>query len=149
MDMIPIEERQDCIDIFALLDKNGNNTIDIKELGAGLRTLGLNPSLSEIKSMMQRFDNDGTNTLAFDEFIKVYINCLSYKSKREDEIKEQFRRMDKNGDGKLSCEELKELLMEGDEAFSEEELRMVFEEFDRNNDGNIDISELLEALIGE
>ncbi|OMJ89547.1 hypothetical protein SteCoe_8247 [Stentor coeruleus] len=146
--MIPIEERQDCIDIFGLLDNNRNNTIDIKELGTGLRTLGLNPSMSEIKSMMEKFDNDRTNTLTFDEFIELYINSLSNKSKREEEIREQFRKMDKNGDGKLSCEELKELLMEGNEAFSDEELKMVFEEFDKNNDGNIDISELLEALIG-
>ncbi|OMJ66719.1 hypothetical protein SteCoe_36351 [Stentor coeruleus] len=98
--------------------------------------------------MMQKFDNDGTNSLTFDEFIEVYTKCLSYKSKREEEIREQFKIMDKNGDGKLSCEELKELLMEGDEAFSDTELRMVFEEFDKNNDGIVDISELLEALIG-
>ncbi|OMJ91840.1 hypothetical protein SteCoe_5512 [Stentor coeruleus] len=149
MEILPSEERQDCIDIFAFLDKNENNTIDLAELGTGLRGLGLNPSLGDVKKLMTKYDKDGTDNLVFEEFVGVYMQMLSSKGKDEEEIREQFRELDKNKDGKLSCEELRRMLVQGEEAFSEEEIKMVFDEFDKNCDGMIDIDEFLEALLGK
>lgn len=149
MEILPTEERQDCIDIFAFLDKNENDTIDLGELGTGLRGLGLNPSLGDVKKLMTKYDKDETGTLIFEEFVGVYMQMLSSKGKDEEEIRKQFSGLDKNKDGKLSCEELRKMLVEGEESFSEEEIKMVFDEFDKNCDGVIDIEEFLEALLGK
>ena len=137
------EELEECRDIFGLLDTNDNGSIDISELGTGLRALGLNPSLSDIRSLMDKHDKDANSTLSFNEFIGIFQECASSKAQRDQELREQFLRLDRNGDGKLSVEELRMLLLQGDEAFSEAELEMVFTEFDVNHDGFIELSEFM------
>ena len=44
---------------FSLFDKNGDGTINPKELVAVMRTLGLNPSEQEILEIMAEVDIDG------------------------------------------------------------------------------------------
>ena len=147
MQVLSAEEQDDCRDIFCFLDTNNDESIDKGELATGLRALGLNPSLAEIRDLMARFDEDHTVTLSLSEFIGVYRECLSQKEKKEKELRDQFKNLDKNNDGKLELNELRELLIQGGEAFSDEEIDMVFQEFDVNRDGFINISEFLEALI--
>lgn len=147
MELLPSEERDDCMDVFGLLDSNRNNYIDLNELGPGLRALGLNPSMAEIKSLMMKFDKDENSQLTLEEFAGVYKDCLSSKGEKEKELREQFEKLDRNHDGQLSVNELRELLIQGDEAFIEEEIQMTFAEFDLNQDGFIEINEFLSALL--
>jgi len=59
----------------------------------------------------------------------------------DDEVRKIFSKFDKNGDGKISRSELKEMLSTlGSETTSEEVKRMM-EELDQNGDGFIDLKE--------
>lgn len=46
---------------FSLFDKDGDETITNKELGTVMRSLGQNPSESELQEMIQEVDVDGKN----------------------------------------------------------------------------------------
>jgi len=45
------------MEIFNLFDKNHDGSIDIKELGDGMRALGANPTDAEIRAMMKEADS--------------------------------------------------------------------------------------------
>ncbi|MED6209342.1 hypothetical protein PIB30_053702 [Stylosanthes scabra] len=59
----------------------------------------------------------------------------------DDEVRKIFNKFDKNGDGKISCSELKEMLLALGSKTSSDEVRRMMEEIDQNGDGYIDIKE--------
>jgi Ca2+-binding EF-hand superfamily protein len=46
-------------ELFKVFDKNGDNSISTKELGAAMRFLGLRPSNKEIADTMKLLDSNG------------------------------------------------------------------------------------------
>src|SRR2546423_14032290 len=50
---------------FALFDKNGDGQITTKELGTVMRSLGQNPSESELQDMINEVDADNNGTIDF------------------------------------------------------------------------------------
>ncbi|KAL6286788.1 hypothetical protein ACE6H2_011178 [Prunus campanulata] len=60
-----------------------------------------------------------------------------------------FNKFDKNGDGKISCDELRGVFGElGSDTSSLEEVSSIMAEFDRDGDGHIDILEFAELMNG-
>ena len=58
---------------FSLFDKDGDETITTKELGTVMRSLGQNPTESELQEMIQEVDVDGKITRFFMVFSGVVI----------------------------------------------------------------------------
>ncbi len=48
-----------------MFDKDGNGTINTKELGVAMRTLGLNPTEDELLNIINEFDVDGNGKIDF------------------------------------------------------------------------------------
>ncbi len=46
---------------FLLFDKNGDGNITTKELGSVMRSLGMNPTESELNDMVMEVDQDSKN----------------------------------------------------------------------------------------
>ena len=58
-------------DAFSIFDKDGDGTITTKELGTVMRVLGQNPTSAELQEMVNEFDNDGSGSIDFTEFLIV------------------------------------------------------------------------------
>ena len=54
-----------------MFDKDGNGTINSKELGVAMRTLGLNPTEDELMNIVNEFDVDGNGKIDFPEFCQM------------------------------------------------------------------------------
>lgn len=54
-----------------MFDKDGNGTMNIRELGVAMRTLGLNPTEEELLNMVNEYDVDGNGKIDFFEFCKM------------------------------------------------------------------------------
>lgn len=54
-----------------MFDKDGNGTINTKELGVAMRTLGLNPTEDELLNIVNEFDVDGNGKIDFPEFCQM------------------------------------------------------------------------------
>ena len=97
-------------------------------------------ALSNLKSFRSAsFLRDAVNTF-------ITTQCISASDTKD--LREVFRAMDKNGDGKLSKDELLEeyTKMMG-EADAREEVERIMKEVDSDNNGFIDYSEFLKGSI--
>jgi Ca2+-binding EF-hand superfamily protein len=149
MDSLTPEQIEHLKDVFHLLDKNGNDKIEIKELGDGLRAMGMNPSNQEIQDLIDTYDVSGDGALSFNEFIGAYFEFTGKTTRKQEELQELFDSLDINGDGKISREELREFLCSGGEPFDEDEIEKVFNEFDSDDNGYISFQELAQALMSK
>ena len=66
-----------------MFDKDGDGEISIKELITVMRSLGLNPTESEIVEIMANLDLDGTHTMYYVEFHEIKGNILLYYVKAD------------------------------------------------------------------
>lgn len=62
----------------------------------------------------------------------------------DDEVRKIFNKFDKNGDGKISSAELKEMLLTLGSKTTSEEVSRMMAEIDKNGDGYIDLKEFAE-----
>jgi len=63
-------------------------------------------------------------------------------------LKAQFGKMDKNGDGCLDYNELKELLLSGNKGMSDKEVRTLYNAVDTNGDGIVKFDEFIDYIYG-
>jgi len=56
-------------EIFSVFDSNGDGTLDVKELDAVFRTLGLQSSQKEIRAMIEEVDADNSGSIGWPEFL--------------------------------------------------------------------------------
>ncbi|OMJ78689.1 hypothetical protein SteCoe_21455 [Stentor coeruleus] len=149
MESLSEEQIQEINDVFDVIDENQNGSIDISELARGLRCLGLNPTNGEIKELMEKYDANDTKSLDREEFAHLFVECLSSFSTTEDLLRDQFKKLDTNEDGFITAEELRKLLLYGEEQLQEEEVDSIITEFDKNGDGRISMEEFLEGVLGK
>nr|XP_022330789.1 calmodulin-like [Crassostrea virginica] len=146
---------------FSLFDKDGDETITTKELGTVMRSLGQNPTESELQEMIQEVDVDGNGTIDFDEFLQMMAKKMK-DTDSEEELKSAFKVFDRDNTGfitgpnlrvvmtnlgeKLTDEEVEEMIREadadGDGLINYQEYREAFNLFDKDGDGSITTSEL-------
>jgi len=62
---------------------------------------------------------------------------------KEERLKEKFSELDKDGDGTLDFDELKDLLQRGNPNFKSNEVRKLYNKCDTNGDGRVDFAEFL------
>ncbi|XP_030461128.1 calcium-binding protein CML24-like [Syzygium oleosum] len=66
-----------------------------------------------------------------------------------DQVRQVFDQYDKNGDGKISCDELREVLSAlGPSPTTREEASAAMSEIDKDGDGFIDLDEFSELILG-
>ncbi|KAL2333235.1 hypothetical protein Fmac_014448 [Flemingia macrophylla] len=66
----------------------------------------------------------------------------------DEEVRKIFNKFDKNGDGKISSAELKDLMVALGSKTTSEEVRRMMAELDQNGDGYIDLKEFGEFHCG-
>lgn len=89
---------------------DGDGAITAKELGIAMRTLGQNPTESELQDMINEFDIDGNGTVDFREFLDMMARNLACDTDIEEEMKEAFEVFDKDGNGLISPAELRHVM---------------------------------------
>ncbi|PBP19189.1 calmodulin [Diplocarpon rosae] len=151
---------------FALFDSDNDGVITKEEMSAVLKSLGLNPTMSEIEDMINEVDLDQTGTVDLDgktsqlfqalrSYFKTdtgseFIKMMSIKTKPanvEDEMRSAFNVFDKDGSGTISVEELGALMKTFGENLSDEDLKTMIQEVDKNGDGSIDYEEFLNFFL--
>eukprot|EP01101_Sappina_pedata_P009203 TRINITY_DN52_c0_g2_i1.p2 TRINITY_DN52_c0_g2~~TRINITY_DN52_c0_g2_i1.p2 ORF type:complete len:161 (-),score=90.22 TRINITY_DN52_c0_g2_i1:99-554(-) len=132
---------------FSLFDKDGDGSITAKELGTVMRRLGQNPTDEELNAMVNDVDTDGNGSIDFEEFLEMMIRqTKSSDPNPEEELLEAFKVFDKNGDGLISYDELKQVMSNLGEVLSDAELAEMIREADSDGDGQISFPEFVKMM---
>ncbi|CAI4212163.1 unnamed protein product [Parascedosporium putredinis] len=95
-DSLTEEQVSEFKEAFSLFDKDGDGQITTKELGTVMRSLGQNPSESELQDMINEVDADNNGTIDFPD----------------EEVDEMIREADQDGDGRIDYNEFVQLMMQ-------------------------------------
>ena len=80
-----------------------------KELGTVMRSLGQNPTSTELTDIINELDADGSGTVDFPEFLSSMARKMK-DTDSEEELMEGFRVFDRDGSGTISAQELRHCL---------------------------------------
>ncbi|XP_076116443.1 EF-hand calcium-binding domain-containing protein 7-like isoform X18 [Mytilus galloprovincialis] len=105
-----------------------------------LQQTGRNPS---VKILKKYWTND-TDELSFDDFVDI---CKKEPVTTSDDLMKAFRKIDINGDGYISLEELHKILTSKGEKKSKSEVKKMIDEVDENKDGRLDYKEFCQMVM--
>merc|ERR1719420_1479184 len=136
-------------DTFMALDGNGDGLLTPAEMRDGLAKAGLKDIPPDLQQIMEEVDSDGSGVIDYTEFLAATLDKKSYM--QEDVCWSAFRVFDRNGDGKISKEELEAVLGSGnvEEAMGANAIKELMKEVDANGDGEIDFNEFMQMMRGE
>jgi calmodulin len=111
--------------------------ITTKELGTVMRSLGQNPSESELQDMINEVDADNNGTIDFPEFLTMMARKMK-DTDSEEEIREAFKVFDRDNNGFISAAELRHVMTSIGEKLTDDEVDEMIREADQDGDGRID-----------
>lgn len=136
------EERRKMIDqVFDMYDSDKNGTIETSELQSLLTALGRKTSKADINTFLELVDTDKSGTISKKEFMAAMEEIYSVPQDKVNEVVEAFTIFDKDHDGKITLDEMKNILLKYGKDFNEEEVEEIFRLIDTNNDGSLSYAE--------
>merc|ERR1719446_1983742 len=125
------------------LDKNGDGLLTPVEMKEGLKVAGLKEIPPDLQAILEGVDADGSGVIDYTEFLAATLDKQQYM--KEDVCWAAFSVFDRNGDGNISKDELKQVLNSEDVegALGTKAIAELMLEIDSNGDGMIDFKEFM------
>eukprot|EP00178_Gracilaria_changii_P001768 TRINITY_DN12475_c0_g1_i1.p1 TRINITY_DN12475_c0_g1~~TRINITY_DN12475_c0_g1_i1.p1 ORF type:complete len:151 (+),score=49.16 TRINITY_DN12475_c0_g1_i1:60-512(+) len=140
------EEIVEYKEAFSLFDRDGDGKITTKELGTVMRSLGLNPTESQLKEINHDIDTNKKGQIDFEEFKELMIKGKKEATISEEDIIDAFKVFDKNGNGTISAAELRHVMSNIGEKLSDEEVEEMLREADVDPEGQINYEDFVKML---
>lgn len=133
---------------FGMFDQKKTGSIEVNKVAAILNTMGQQFDDDELQQLCTDKAKDGK--LDFDSFVSIASNFLEEEDDEamQAELKEAFRLYDKEGNGYITTQVLKEILKALDDKLTSEDLDGIIEEVDTDGSGTLDFDEFLEMMTG-
>ena len=122
--------------IFDLNDSNKDGNVSSLELANILKSININVSDEEIKEIIEELELEGNNEVNFENFVSI-VNRREKDVDSEEEVLKAFKLFDKEGNGLININELKNIMLSVGKNIKEEELNDMLKEADTDMDGYI------------
>ncbi|XP_053274636.1 calcium-binding protein 4 isoform X1 [Pleuronectes platessa] len=144
------EELDELQEAFKEFDYDADGFIHYKDIADCMRTMGYMPTEMEIIEIIQQIKMKWGGHVDFDDFCSLMGPRMLAETAHMVGLKElrcAFKQFDCDGDGKITCDELKEGMktLLG-EKLKKGELEEILGDIDLNKDGNIDFDEFVMML---
>lgn len=135
---------------FDLVDEDADGVIYSKTLGTLLRALGYNPTEADLKEMISGMESDNNSTINFTEFLAIVGRGIKDSTGTEEELMEPFRAFDKNGNGKVTVDQLKFVMTSMGEKLGEDEISELVKEAEAvTEDGMVNYEEFVKMIVSQ
>ena len=129
-------------ELFEMIDKNKDGYITVKELHD---VADGKHSEVDIKNILMSVDMDKNGAINYSEFIAATMNDLITKNVKN--IESAFKFFDKDGNGYIDKDDLKQLLEENEDvSIDEAVIDEVVDEIDGDGDGRINVGEFYKCM---
>merc|ERR1739847_135852 len=140
-----------CLKIcFNMFDVKKQDFLSADDLDDILRAMGFRPSKEELKEILEEIDEDGSGEIEFEEFCQLCAKFLIEEPDEETmkhELKEAFRVYDKEANGFITTDTLREIISELDTRLTKEDLDGIIEEIDEDGSGTMDFDEFCAMMM--
>merc|ERR1712228_981995 len=131
-----------------IFDSDGSGKMNFTEMDQLIMELsqGQDPTDEEVIQLIGQFDKDDDGMVEFIEFLKVMAGRAEQEKikRKEKEFREAFQMFDEDGSGKVSAEELREVLTNtGQLNLSQEKVEQMILQVDQDQDGMVNFDELV------
>lgn len=130
--------------LFDAADKSGDGKISTRELGKMFKRLGFKLSVEDVKSLVIKFDSDGSHNIDLEEFRALITDVLG-ANKQYEEAYEVFRMFDKNGDNTITVDEAKKACADLPKPLSDVEFEEFMKRLDADGNGVVCFDEFAKA----
>jgi len=140
------EEKQQLMETFKTLDKNGDGTLSRQEILDGYRQImDEEDAEAEVNRIMAMVDIDKSGEIDYTEFIAATLDKKKMVSKER--LEQAFNMFDKDGNGSITADELKEVLGGQLSNIDEGVWDEIVSEVDTNGDGQISLEEFTSMML--
>ncbi|KAG0464276.1 hypothetical protein HPP92_019916 [Vanilla planifolia] len=146
MDLLTNEQISEFREAFCLFDKDGDGRITVEELATVIGSLGHNPSQEELQDMIDEVDFNRNGTIEFGEFLSLMARKMK-ETDAEEELREAFKVFDKDQNGYISANELRNVMMNLGEKLTDEEVDLMIKEADMDGDGQVNYEEFVRMMM--
>merc|ERR1712045_393509 len=115
-----------------------------------LKSMSVDVNKSDMDNYAAEVDEEETGKFTFMMFCQVAAKFMieDDEEQMKEELKEAFRIYDKDNQGFITNDTLKEILREIDSTLTEEDLDGIVEEVDEDGSGTMDFDEFQEMMMG-
>merc|ERR1719453_2550854 len=129
------------------LDDNGDGLLTAAEMKAGLAKAGLKDIPQDLQAILEEVDSDGSGVIDYTEFLAATLDKKVYMA--EDVCWQAFRIFDRDGNGRISKDEISLVLNDGGvQSAAAKDMAEIMKEIDKNGDGEIDFQEFMGMMRG-
>merc|ERR1719266_206302 len=115
-----------------------------------LKSMGVDVNKTDMDNYASEVDEEETGKFTFMMFCQVAAKFMIEDDEEQmtEELKEAFRIYDKECQGFITNDVLKDILREIDSTLTEEDLDHIVEEVDEDGSGTMDFDEFQEMMMG-
>jgi len=132
--------------LFFQLDENGDGQLTVAEITTGLANAGITEGAENLKALLEQIDSDGSGVIDWTEFIAATLDRKQYI--KEEACWAAFNVFDRDGNGKISKQEIADVLNNGDltSIIGKNLVDEILNDTDTDGDGEIDFQEFIEMM---
>ena len=146
-----LNQAHDAIKLFNKIDENGDGKISKEELFNGLQSYLASEGdklKQDVELIFRHLDTDHNGYIEYEEFIRAAVDKEYFLN--GDFIKFAFNYFDRDGNGNITLEEVKNLFYQNEKnktnVKAQEQLQKCFDENDINHDGSLSFEEFVKMM---
>ena len=146
-----LNQAHDAIKLFNNIDENGDGKISKEELFNGLQSYLASEGdklKQDVELIFRHLDTDHNGYIEYEEFIRAAVDKEYFLN--GDFIKFAFNYFDRDGNGNITLEEVKNLFYQNKKnktnVKAQEQLQKCFDENDINHDGSLSFEEFVKMM---
>ncbi|KAL3638063.1 Calcium-dependent protein kinase 13 [Castilleja foliolosa] len=143
-DFLSNEEVEGIKEMFSKIDTDNDGIVSTEELKSGLQKYNSQLAESEVQMFIEAVDTNGKGTLEYGEFLAISLHLQ--KMANDEHLHKAFSYFDKNGNGYIEPDELRDTLAEDGVDDCTDVANDIFQEVDTDKDGRISYDEFVAMM---